>query len=152
VVVQGVSSAKCVQVFMVWEWGNLSLEKDHLEWGDNYNGANILSGRTPSYAMIKLHMNPAPWLDFNYHHGWLVSQVVDSVQSYYPNPGDPLKTVYRNKYIAANMFTVTPFERLNISVGNSIIYSEMNVQPIYMIPFMFFKSVVHTQTARCERS
>ena len=92
-------------------------------------------------------MKPAPWLDFNYHHGWLVSQVVDSVLSYYPNPGDPLKSVYRNKFIAANLFTVTPFQRLNISFGNSIIYSEMNVQPVYLIPFMFFKSVVHTQTA-----
>ena len=128
-----------------WSWGSLSLEKDHLEWGDNYHGANILSGRTPSYAMIKLHMKPAPWLDFNYHHGWLQSFVVDSVLSYYPNPGDPIKNVYHNKYIAANFFTVTPFRRLNISLGNSIIYSEMNVQPYYLIPFMFFKSVVHTQ-------
>jgi hypothetical protein len=130
-----------------WEWGNLSLEKDHLEWGDNYNGASILSGRTPSYAMIKLQMSPSPWLDFIYHHGWLVSQVVDSVHSYFPVPGDPLKTFYQNKYIAANMFNITPIERFNISVGNSIIYSERTVQPIYMIPFMFFKSAVHTQTA-----
>ncbi|MGF1587420.1 MAG: hypothetical protein ACFCUM_19040, partial [Bacteroidales bacterium] len=129
-----------------WSWGSLSLEKDHLEWGDNYNGANILSGRTPSYAMIKLHMNPAAWLEFNYHHGWLHSQVVDSALSYFPNPGDPLKTTYHNKYIAANIFTITPVKRLNLSFGNSIIYSERNLQPIYLIPFMFFKSLVHTQT------
>ena len=128
-----------------WSWGSFSLEKDHLEWGDNYHGANILSGRTPSYAMIKLQMKPATWLDFNYHHGWLQSFVVDSVLSYYPNPGDPIKNVYHNKFIAVNMFTVTPFRKLNISLGNSIIYSEMNVQPYYLIPFMFFKSVVHTQ-------
>jgi hypothetical protein len=129
-----------------WNWGSLSFEKDHLEWGDNYHGANIFSGRTPSYAMIQLQMNPVSWLSFRYHHGWLVSQVVDSLQSYYPNPGDPLKTVYRNKYIAANLLTFTPLKRLDISLGNSVIYSEMNIQPIYMVPFMFFKSAVHTQT------
>ena len=128
-----------------WRWGSLSLEKDHLEWGDNYHGANIHSGRTPSYAMIKLNMKPTSWLDFSYHHGWLQSFVVDSILSYYPNPGDPIKNVYHNKFIAANMFTITPFRRLNISLGNSIIYSEINVQPYYLIPFMFFKSVVHTQ-------
>ncbi len=129
-----------------WSWGSLSLEKDHLEWGDNYNGSNILSGRTPSYGMVRLHMKPAKWLDFNYHHGWLMSEVVDSVMSYYPIPGDPYKMVYRNKFVSANVVTVTPFERLNISAGNLVIYSEPNVRPEYLIPFMFYKSVVHTQT------
>jgi hypothetical protein len=129
-----------------WKWGTLSFEKDHLEWGDNYNGSNIFSGRVPSYAMIKLNMKPVSWLNFHYHHGWLVSQVVDSLLSYYPQPGHPLKTVYRNKFLAANIFTITPTKRLDISLGNSIIYSEMNVQPIYLVPFVFFKSLVHTQT------
>ena len=38
-----------------WKWGDFSLVKDHLQWGDNYNGSNIFSGRTPSFAMLKLH-------------------------------------------------------------------------------------------------
>jgi hypothetical protein len=130
-----------------WNWGSLSLEKDHIMWGDNYNGANILSGRTPSYSMIKLHMKPASWLDFNYHHGWLHSMVTDSLRSYFPSPGDPMKTVYHNKYLASNIFTITPFSRLNVSLGNLVIYSEPNVRPEYLIPFMFYKSIVHTQTA-----
>ena len=97
--------------------------------------------------MVKLHMRPTSWLEFNYQHGWLHSMETDTVLSYYPNPGDPLKTVYHNKFIASNMFTFTPIERLNISLGNLIIYSEMNVRPEYLIPFMFYKSIVHTQTA-----
>jgi hypothetical protein len=130
-----------------WKWGTISFMKNHLSWGDNYHGANIFSGRTPSYAMIKLHMKPARWLDFNYHHGWLISEEIDSVLSYYPNPGDPLKKVYLNKYIAANMYTITPMKRLYVSIGNSVIYSEPNVRPEYLIPFLFYKSVVHTQTS-----
>ncbi len=126
-----------------WDWGSLGLIKDHLEWGDNHHGSNIFSGRTPSFAMIKLHMNPVHWLEFDYYHGWLVSEVIDSTRSYFIDD-NRFKGVYREKYIAANMYTVEPFERLRLSVGNSIVYSDVNVQPAYMIPFFFFKSLAHT--------
>ena len=42
------------------------------------------------------------------------------------------------------MFTIIPFKRLNISFGNSIIYSDGNVQLAYLVPFLFYKSVDHT--------
>jgi hypothetical protein len=130
-----------------WRWGAISLEKDHLEWGDNYHGASIFSGRVPSYAMIKLHLHPTKWLDFKYHHGWLISQVIDSSRSYFPSPGAPYKYVYREKYIAANLFTVTPVKGLAFSFGNSVIYSDGPVYPGFLVPFLFYKSAVHTQTA-----
>lgn len=126
-----------------WNWGDIALIKDHVQWGDNYNGSNIFSGRTPSFAMIKLHMKPAKWFDFNYYHGWLVSEVIDSTNSYITLNGD-FRAVYRNKYIAANMFTFTPWRNFNFSMGNSIVYSDMPVQAAYLIPFMFFKSIDHT--------
>lgn len=126
-----------------WNWGSFGLIKDHMMWGDNQNGSNIFSGRTPSFPMIKLYMNPAKWLEFSYHHGWLVSEAIDSVNSIFPAEGNP-RTVHRRMYIAANMFTVKPFDRLNISFGNSIVYGDMDVQPAYLIPFFFYKSLVHT--------
>lgn len=126
-----------------WKTGSFGLIKDHLMWGDNQNGSNILSGRTPSYPMIKLYLNPAKWLEFHYHHGWLVSEAVDSAASYFPADG-PQRTVQRKKYIAANMFIVKPFKRLHFSFGNSIVYGDMDVQPGYLIPFAFYKSMVHT--------
>jgi hypothetical protein len=126
-----------------WKWGNFGLIKDHLIWGDNLNGSNILSGRTPSYPMIKLHLHPAKWLEFHYHHGWLVSQAIDSAASIFPSSG-PRRTIQRKKYIAANMFTVKPFQRLHFSFGNSIVYGDMDVHPAYLIPFAFYKSFVHT--------
>jgi len=127
-----------------WKWGDFGLIKDNLEWGDNYHGANILSGRTPSYAMVKLHLNPVKWFDFNYHHGWLVSEVVDSANSYYTSNGD-YRTVFRQKFIASNMFTIIPWKKINFSFGNSIIYSDVGgPHPAYFIPIMFFKSIDHT--------
>ncbi len=126
-----------------WSWGSFGLIKDHVQWGDSYNGSNILSGRTPSFPMVKLRLKPVKWMEFNYFHGWLISQVIDSSRSYYTNNGD-FRGVFRQKYIAANMYTFKPFKQLHLSVGNSIVYSDVPVQPAYLIPFFFFKSLDHT--------
>jgi len=132
-----------------WRWGTIGFVKDHLAWGDNANGSNILSGNTPSFPMITLKIKPVKWFEFNYFHGWLVSEVIDSTRSYYTASGD-YKAVFRKKFIAANLYTFTPLKRLNISVGNAIIYSDMNVHPAYLIPFSFFKSIDHTLNFNIE--
>lgn len=126
-----------------WKWGDVGLVKDHFVWGNNYNGSNIFSGRTPSFPHLRLHLNPVKWLDFNYVHGWLVSEVIDSAASYIDN--GYRRWVYKPKYMAANMITITPFKRLNISLGNSIIYNDLGgVHAAYLIPVAFFKSMDHT--------
>jgi hypothetical protein len=125
-----------------WNWGAIGVVKDHTEWGNNYNGSNILSGRTPSFAQIKLQLTPVRWFEFNYIHGWLVSEVVDSASSYWDN--GQYRAVFYPKYIAANMFTFRPVRNLAISFGNSIVYSDMNVHLAYLVPFLFYKSVDHT--------
>jgi hypothetical protein len=45
------------------------------------------------------------------------------------------------------MFTFTPLRNLNISAGNSIIYSDNTVNPAYLVPLFFYKSVDHTLTS-----
>ncbi|MFO8235143.1 MAG: hypothetical protein R6U04_07055 [Bacteroidales bacterium] len=132
-----------------WKWGRVALVKDHLMWGDNYNGSNINNGKYPSFGMIKLHLNPAEWFEFNYFHGWLVSEVIDSSRSYMPESGFE-RPVYKPKYMAANMFTVKPIREVSFSFGNSIIYGDIDMQPAYLIPFMFFKSIDHTISANIE--
>ena len=126
-------------------WGSIGFVKDNVVWGDNYHGANILSGRAPSYPMITLHLQPAKWFEMNYFHAWLVSNQVDS--SYYYLENDT-RIWYRpaNKFMAANMFTFTPIRNLKISVGNSIIYAEKTIQGAYLIPIAFYKSIDHTLT------
>lgn len=124
---------------------SIGLMKDNVIWGDNYHGSNILSGRTPSFPMIYLQLKPTKWFELNYFHGWLVSNVFDSTYYYVENES---KIYYRpaNKFIAANLITFTPFSKLNVSAGNSIIYAERNVQAAYFIPIAFYKSIDHTLT------
>ena len=128
-----------------WNWGSVGLVKDNVVWGDNYHGSNILSGRTPSFPMLTLHLKPVSWFEMQYIHGWLVSNVLDSTRYYIDNTG---AKEYRmaNKFIAANLFTFTPIRNLNVSVGNSIIYAEPNIQAAYLIPIAFYKSEDHTLT------
>jgi hypothetical protein len=129
-----------------WKWGYTGIVKENLQWGDNYNGANIFGGRNPSFVMLKLHLKPVKWFDFNYYHGWLNSQVVDSARSYWVTNsyGIDYREVYHQKFIAANMFTFTPLKNLNISAGNSIVYCDLGVHPAYLIPVIFYKSVDHS--------
>jgi hypothetical protein len=132
-----------------WKWGNAGLVKDRVQWGDNHNGANIFGGNNPSYVQLKLHLAPVKWFEFDYFHGWLTSMVVDSTESYWVTNtyGTDYREVYHKKYIAANMFTFTPLKNLKISAGNSIVYSDDNVNPAYLIPVLFYKSVDHSLTS-----
>lgn len=126
-----------------WKWGDVGLVKDHFTWGTNYHGSNIFSGRTPSFAQFRLHMYPAKWIELNYIHGWLVSEVIDSSRIY--SNVDRKRLPYKPKFLAANFITVTPFKNLNISVGNSIVYCDLEgIHPAYLIPVAFYKSIDHT--------
>ena len=124
-----------------WKWGSLSLLKDNFSWGNNYNGSNIFSGQQPSFAYINFKMKPTKWFEFNYIHGWMVSGIVDSSLTH--GSGSGLREVFYPKYIAANMFTLKPAKNFHVSFGNSIVYSDKNVQPLYLIPFMFYPSADH---------
>jgi hypothetical protein len=78
--------------------------------------------------------------------------VVDSTHSYWVTNsyGTDYREVYHKKYIAANMFTVTPVKYLNISAGNSIIYNNTAVNPVYLVPLFFYKSVDHSTSSRID--
>jgi hypothetical protein len=127
-------------------WITAGLVKDHLSWGNNYHGANIFTPKSPSLVQIKLNIRPVPWLEFNYFHAWLNSDVIDSSKAFtYTNAyGTRKRFVYREKYMAANMVTIKPWKSTYVSFGNSIIYADIGLQPAYLIPFAFYKSIDHT--------
>jgi hypothetical protein len=129
-----------------WSWGSAGLVKDNIQWGNNYNGANIFRGNDPTFVQLQLHINPVKWFDFNYFHGWLNSMVVDSARSYWVSNsyGRNYREVYHKKFIAANIFTITPFRNLKVSAGNSIIYADLDLFPAYLIPVFFYKAVDHS--------
>ncbi len=129
-----------------WKWGNAGFVKDGSVWGNNYNGANIFGGNNPTFVQLRLHLNPVKWFEFNYFHGWLNSMVVDSSRSFWVTNsyGLDYREVYHKKYISANLFTFTPVRFLNISAGNSIIYDNRRINPAYLVPLFFYKSVDHS--------
>lgn len=128
---------------VAWDWGSVGLVKDHFAWGSGYAGTNIFSGRFPSPGQITLRLTPVDWFEFNYVHAWLVSEVIDSSRSFTTDEG-VYREVFHDKYLAANLYTFKPWRSLHVSVGNSIVYSDIGVQAAYLVPFLFYKSVDHT--------
>ncbi|MFZ0282514.1 MAG: hypothetical protein WAL29_12750 [Bacteroidales bacterium] len=139
-------------VTWAWKWGNIGFVKERLQWGNNYNGANIFGGNNPTFVQLKLNLKPARWFEFNYFHGWLNSMVVDSSRSYWvaSSYGTDYREVYHKKFIAANMFTITPVKNLKFSAGNSIVYTDKHFNPVYLMPVFFYKSVDHSYTSGVE--
>ena len=140
-------------------WGSISLQRENIQWGDAYHNSNILSGRAPAVPMVSLQLTPCKWFQFDYFHAWLISNVTDSTYYYLENTTvDSLPARnYRpmNKFMAANMFTFVPLASLpnrrianllSISIGNSIVYAEQNIQAAYFIPIAFYKSLDHLLT------
>lgn len=139
-------------VTYAWKWGSIGLVKDIIQWGNNYNGANIFGGNNPTYLQLRLHINPVKWFDFNYFHGWLNSMVVDSAKSYWVTNsyGSDYREAYHKKYIAANMLTFIPWKFFYISAGNSIVYTDTKINPAYLVPVFFYKSVDHSMTSMID--
>ena len=136
-------------ISVAWKWGDFGVYKDRPVWGNAEHGSNILSGHAPSFPFISLHLKPAKWIEFQYIHGWLNSNVVDSSKSTFAMDNGTVgndQLVYRKKYIAANMLTLTPWRGLDFSLGNSIIYSDENPNPWYLIPVLFYNSVDATKS------
>ncbi|MCU0378920.1 MAG: capsule assembly Wzi family protein [Bacteroidales bacterium] len=137
-----------------WRWGNISLLKDSPVWGSGYAGSNILSGRAPSFMQLRLYLKPAKWAEMTWFHGWLTSMVVDSTRSYWVSNayGTDYREVYHYKFFNSAMFTFIPVRNLDISIGNSIIYSDPRLTPSFLLPFYFYKSVDHGANSGIDNS
>ncbi len=124
-----------------WNWGDFGIYKDRPIWGNANHGSNIMSGHAPSFPYIQLHLKPAKWIEFYSMTGFLQSNVVDSSRSSFTPGQEQIK--FRKKYFSANFFTVTPWKGLDISLGNSIFWSDV-FRVGYLIPFNLYKSLDET--------
>ena len=123
-----------------WKNGMLSIGKDHLNWGYGKGGKIVLSSKAPSFPYIKLDYQPFKWLKFNYFNAWLNSNIIDSSRSYSTGTGvgNGFREVMRQKYLAHHSISFIPIKGLEISIGESIIYSD-KLEIGYLIPINFFK-------------
>ncbi len=128
------------------DYGFVTLTAEQMQnvWGAGENGNIILSTKAPAYPQLKLHARLSKDIDFTYIHGWLFSGIIDSAETYNTQYWG-IRPIYMNKYIAANMLEVTPWNGVNIAVGESEIYGGPGRQPelLYLIPIMFFKTAEH---------
>lgn len=126
-------------------FATISVEKMHNVWGAGERGNIILSNKAPSFPQIKLRAPLGENIDFVYIHGWLHSNMNDSIRSYNVNDfGSPLtRIIYKQKFIAAHMLEFTPWDGVDIAIGESEIYGGRNPEMLYLVPFMFFKAAEH---------
>ena len=121
--------------------GNISFGKDNLIWGYGENSNIVLSNKAPSYPYIRLDYKPLKWLDFNYTHAWLNSNIADSSLSYFTNTGridNDFRLVFVQKFLATHSVNIQPMKGLNIAIGESIVYSD-KMDPGFLIPINLFK-------------
>jgi hypothetical protein len=123
----------------------LSLEQMNDVWGAGENGNLILSTKAPAFPQIKLRAKLSKDIDFTYIHGWLFSGILDSSRSYNDVQlgTNSIRSIYVPKYIAAQMLEFTPWNGVNIALGESEIYGNRNPELLYLIPVMFFKAAEH---------
>ena len=123
-----------------WKNGSISLGQDYLLWGYGLNGRMVMSDKAPAYPYFRLDYQPFSWLKFQYTHAWLSSDIVDSSRTY--GYGNTIyggkRIIYVPKFMAAHTITFKPVKTLDLSLGESIVYSDqLNIG--YLIPVMFFK-------------
>ena len=120
---------------------NISFGKDNIVWGYGENSNIVLSNKAPSYPYIRLDYKPLPWLNFNYTHAWLNSNIADSSLSYFTNTGridNDFRLVFVQKYLATHSIELQAMKGLNIAIGESIVYSD-KIDPGFLIPINLFK-------------
>lgn len=120
-----------------WSWGKFSAGKDFMEWGYSESGLLVLSQKAPSFPFIRLDVNPVDWFSFNYFHGFLSSDVVDSNATYFHQTNGE-RIVFREKYIASHTLSIKPTNGLTLSLGESIVYSD-KFEFSYLFPLIFFR-------------
>lgn len=125
-----------------WNNGNLSIGKQHIEWGSGVSGKIILSDKAPSFPFVRFEFSPVDWLKFVYFHGWLHSALIDSSSIRKTLVNDRDSYSQREKYIAAHIVSLYPLSNLSISLGESMIYSD-KLEFAYFIPILFFRTVDH---------
>jgi hypothetical protein len=125
----------------------LSLEKMNNVWGYGRNGTVIFSDHAPSYPQVKMRVPITKNIQFVYFHAELNSNVIDSAASYTTSYTNPTYSTFREvdhtKYLAAHELEITPMEGVDVSIGESVVYSDKGPLLLYMVPIMLFKSGEH---------
>ena len=124
-----------------WKNGSVNLGKDNFLWGYGENGRIVSSDKAPSFPYFRLDYKPLQWLSFNYMHAWLNSNLIDSMRTYNTWTGGvsgDVRVRYISKFLVTHSIKVTPMKGLDLSLGESMVYSD-KLDVGFLIPINFFK-------------
>ncbi len=126
-------------------YGAVYIEKMRNNWGYEQRGNIILSDQAPSFPQLRLEVNLFRKIRFTYLHGFLYSDVKDTLFS------DPRYNQYRggtrSKYYAAHLLEYAPIPQINIALGESVVYSD-RLEAAYLNPLVFIRSADHQNSSR----
>ncbi|PWK22399.1 capsule assembly protein Wzi [Arcicella aurantiaca] len=125
-----------------WKWGVFSAGKDELTWGYGDGGKIVLSNKAPTFPLIRLDIRPTKWLRFNYVHGWLNSNLIDSTKIFYTGVGTPPQISFRQKFFVNHSLIFTASKKLSLALGESAIYSD-ELKFVYFVPILFYRAIDH---------
>lgn len=121
-------------------WLRIGLQKMDLWFGSGRFGSIILSDKAPSFPIFHFTVRLTDWLEFFYFHGWLFSDTLNSDKSYIPGPNRETVRFYQTKYLVSHALTARPIPNLQITAGESIIYSETGLNILFLIPVISFRA------------
>lgn len=122
--------------------GMVSFGQDNLLWGYGEGGRIVLSDKAPTYPYVRFDYRPLKWLSFHYTHAWLNSDIVDSTRTYPTGTGGTfgsVRQIFVPKFMAMHSLQVTVLKGLDITVGESMVYSD-RIDAGYLVPVLFWKA------------
>ena len=124
-----------------WNWGEFTMAKDFINIGSSYLSPVILSSKTPSFPFVRLDIHPVKWFHYNFIHGWLNSDLIDSSTIRYTGVTSTLldrslSYSRRQKFYVGHSLSFQPLEDWWLTLGESIIYSDQ-LEIIYFLPIFY---------------
>ncbi len=98
-------------------WFDLELGRDLVDWGPSSRGALLVSRNSNVYDMVKMTFRYKR-AKYEYLHGFL--------------------NAAEAKYLVAHRLEIRPTRNLLLSLSESIVYGDRDVEPIYLNPFIPF--------------
>jgi len=121
-----------------WSWGSLSLGRERLLAGNGIGGRTAVGWNAPVFDAVRFDAHAGDFR-FTYFHGFLLAELerIDGKRPY-----------YADKYVVYHRAEADLFDLLRFGVFESVIYSERQVDPAYLNPINFYKSVEHAEGDR----
>ncbi|MBI5645439.1 MAG: hypothetical protein HY962_00790 [Ignavibacteriae bacterium] len=116
-----------------WSWGDASLGRERVLIGGAHGDRVTLGMGAPVFDALRLNARAGNFR-FMYIHGFILAekQLIEVFRPY-----------YESKYFVYHRAEADLFESVRFGVYESVIYSQRQIDPGYLIPVNFFKSAEH---------